>query len=240
MSYIKNNYGYIFKERTNDFMIFKAKPINYNKYATKLYKKAKKARAFKDHYRILVISDLHGLLDKHYDIDQVDDYFILGDLSSSDIRILSEFIPMDRAYYLHGNHDSYNQYTRGINLHGKVYGDDIKIAGIEGSHRYKNSFAPLYTQEQSIDIANNLHEADILFTHDRAFIKNNNDDAHCGMIGISKYLCDNRVPIHIHGHIHKNCIEELPNGTKSISIRGIAIVDINDTITIKQIFDWSL
>jgi len=212
--------------------------MNYCKYAKKLFKKAKPAKLFNNHYRILVISDLHGLLDKPYRIDPVDDYFILGDLSNRDIRILDECIPLKQTYYLHGNHDAYNQYNNGINLHASCYHNIVNFAGIEGSIKYKDSNAPLFTHEQSIDIVNSLGEADILFTHDRAYIDDSLDHAHCGLLGISKYLCNNRVPIHIHGHTHENKIEILPNGTKSIAIRGIAIVDISDTINIEQIFDW--
>ncbi|MBQ8218406.1 MAG: metallophosphoesterase family protein [Bacilli bacterium] len=212
--------------------------MDYNKYAKKLFKKAKKARQFSNYYRILVISDLHGLLDKPYNIDPVDDYFILGDLSQNDIRILNECIPMNKTYYLYGNHDTYNQYMDCIRLHGRFNNSIVSFTGIEGSYKYKESNAPLFTHEQSIDIANSLGEADILFTHDRAYIDDSSDHAHCGLLGISEYLCKNRVPIHIHGHTHENKIETLPNGTISIGVRGIAIINISDTISVEQLFDW--
>lgn len=213
--------------------------MNYIKYVNRLFKRSKPVRKITTHYRILVISDLHGLLKKNFTVSDIDDYFILGDVSSSDLRILDTCIPLEKAYYLHGNHDNYNQYTKGTNLHNKYYFHKVRFAGFEGSIKYKDSSSPLYTHEESIELLDNQTFVDILFTHDRAFLNDNSDYAHCGLLGISKYLCDKKVPIHIHGHTHKNEIEILPNGTKSISIRGIAIVDINnDEISIEQIFDW--
>ena len=95
----------------------------------------------------------------------------------------------------------------------------MKLAGISGAFKYKDSkdYA-LYTHEESIEIANKIKSADILITHDKAFTEDRHNPAHDGLKGITKYLYENHIPLHIHGHLHEESEEILKNGTKSICL----------------------
>lgn len=48
-----------------------------------------------------------------------------------------------------------------------------------------------------------------------------------GLFGITYYLFKNKVPYHIHGHIHNPYRKELLNGTKEISIYMYEYIELN-------------
>lgn len=103
----------------------------------------------------------------------------------------------------------------------------VKIAGLGGSYKYKNSndYA-MYSHEESIKIADEIQEADILVSHDRPYIKEQYGESHDGLKGITEYIYKNHIPIHIHGHIHEESEEILKNGTKSICLYGVKLLEI--------------
>lgn len=144
---------------------------------------------------------------------------LLGDLSSNDVYEILKYVPTNKIYTLLGNHDPLNRFEEyGLeSLHGKVIEvNGIKIAGFQGTFKYKNSDSALYTHEESIEIADSMPKADILVSHDRPFIKDTGDNTHDGLKGITEYIYKNNIPIEIHGHIHEESQEELKNGTKVI------------------------
>ena len=71
-----------------------------------------------------------------------------------------------------------------------------------------------------------MGSADILISHDKAFILDNNDDVHDGLKGITEYIYKNHIPLHIHGHLHYEFEEILKNGTKSIGLYQIKLLKI--------------
>lgn len=159
------------------------------------------------------------------------DYCILlGDHSASDIEEILKVIPLNKICGILGNHDSWNKYDiYGItNISGKVINiKGIRIAGISGGHKYKNSNEyVLYTHEESIQIANNIEKADILITHDKPFIQDNHNSAHDGLKGITEYIYKNHIALHIHGHLHENKEEILRNGTKSICLYMAKLLEL--------------
>lgn len=121
----------------------------------------------------------------------------------------------------------YEEYSI-TNINGKVITiDNLRIAGIGGSFKYKNSDRyAMYTHEESIEIADKMEEADILISHDRPFIKDENDNAHDGLKGITKYIYRNHIPLHIHGHLHEESEEILKNGTKSIGLYKVKLLEL--------------
>ena len=103
----------------------------------------------------------------------------------------------------------------------------IRIAGIGGSFKYKNiNEYALYTHEESAQIANNIAKADILVTHDKAFIEDNHNPSHDGLKGITEYIYKNHIALHIHGHLHEEKEELLKNGSKSICLYMVKLLEL--------------
>ncbi len=192
-----------------------------------LYKIYGNARILNNNISILVISDTHNTLNEeefknfiltnnNYDI-----CLLLGDFGYRDIPIILKYVSKDKIYALLGNHDNNYIHEYGLNnLNGKIITiKGIKILGIEGSFRYKPSKFPSFSQKESIEFLNSKEEADILVSHDTGFNSlSRNDPAHQGLFGITYYLYKNRVPYHIHGHIHNHYQRNMLNGTKEISV----------------------
>lgn len=213
--------------------IFKRK--NYEDVLYKKYGTANKIQRY--NLKLLFIADTHNCLKDGNEIlkyiqEQKDyDYCILlGDHSESDIEEILKVIPLNKICGILGNHDSWNKYDiYGItNISGKVIDiKGIRIAGISGGHKYKNSNEyVLYTHEESIQIANNIEKADILITHDKPFIQDNHNSAHDGLKGITEYIYKNHIALHIHGHLHENKEEILRNGTKSICLYMAKLLEL--------------
>ncbi len=213
--------------------IFKRK--NYEDILYKKYGTANKIQRY--NLKLLFIADTHNCLKDGNEIlkyiqEQKDyDYCILlGDHSASDIEEILKVIPLNKICGILGNHDSWNKYDiYGItNISGKVINiKGIRIAGISGGHKYKNSNEyVLYTHEESIQIANNIEKADILITHDKPFIQDNHNSAHDGLKGITEYIYKNHIALHIHGHLHENKEEILRNGTKSICLYMAKLLEL--------------
>ena len=191
-----------------------------------LYKLYGNSRMLNNNISILVISDTHNTLNEedfkrfislnnNYDI-----CLLLGDFGYRDLPIILNYIPKDKIYALLGNHDSNYIKEYGLNdLNGNIVTiKGIKILGIQGSFRYKPSNFPSFSQKESIEFLNNKEVVDILVSHDTGFNSaSSNDSAHQGLFGITYYLYKNRVPYHIHGHIHNPYQKNLLNGTKEIS-----------------------
>lgn len=188
--------------------------------------------------KILFITDTHDCL--AYDNETLDfiknakDYdccILLGDHSSKDLEEILKIIPKEKIYGVLGNHDGWERYQEFSinNIDGKVIEiKNIKIAGISGSYKYKDSdnYA-MYTHEESIEIANKMEEADILVSHDKPFIKKEFGDAHDGLKGITEYIYKNNISIHVHGHLHEEKETVLKNGTKSICLYKAKIIDFS-------------
>ena len=184
---------------------------------------------------LLVIADTHGELkyNKSYinllKKSKYDLCCILGDVTDLDYEIILKYIPIDKIVGLLGNHDRFDILDKyGIkNISGNViHINGVSIAGIEGCFKYKNENYPSFTHESSIRFLEGLPKVDILLSHDKPYTKDNNDKVHDGLKGITKYLYDNKVPVNIHGHIHKNYEDKLKNGTIEKSVYGVELIKI--------------
>lgn len=187
---------------------------------------------------ILFITDTHNCLaytDKYlnylksFKITDYDICLILGDVSGLDIDAIKNIIPKEKLFGIVGNHDSIDslEVNNITNIHGKVIEcRGVRIAAIMGSNRYKQGDYGMITQEESIEVAKSMENADILVSHDKAYIWDKNDKVHDGLKGITYYLYKNHVPIHIHGHLHEEYEELLKNGTKSIGLFQIKLLQL--------------
>lgn len=188
-----------------------------------------------NHINLLIITDTHNCLchDKEsiakiknakYDL-----CLILGDVTNSDINEILKLVPYNKIYGLLGNHDGLDRFEESKirNLNGQVITvNDVKIAGLQGSHRYKTGDYGMYTHEESIKIANEMPGADILVSHDKPFTINNNDNVHDGLKGVTYYCYKNHVKLEIHGHLHEETEEELKNGTRVLGKYKVDVLNL--------------
>ncbi len=193
----------------------------------RLYKMYGNCDSFNKKLKLIIITDTHNalndeqfktFLDAHPNYDLC---LLLGDHSARDIEIILKYINKDKIYGLLGNHnfDYLEQYSI-RNLNGyKITVNDVSIIGMQGSFKYKPGDFPSFSQLDSILFVDKMPKADILVTHDNRFDENmKNNPAHQGLFGITYYLYKNKVPFHIHGHLHNNYTSSLKNGTKEICV----------------------
>ncbi len=199
--------------------------------------KNKGVNSFDKNIKLLVIADTHGDLslssNMYKKLENVDYDLccILGDIHDFDYDIIFKYIPKDKIVAILGNHDMFNLLARqGLNdINGKVIEiNGVRIGAIQGSFKYKRENFPSFTHEESIEFLNNMPEVDILLSHDKPFTYDYKDPAHDGLKGITNYLYDKKVPINIHGHIHKSYYSELKNGTQVKGVYGIELINIQN------------
>lgn len=189
--------------------------------------------------KILFITDTHNCLaytDKYINYikslnqEDYDICLILGDLSGSDFETIKAIIPDEKLYGIVGNHDSINALEANNikNINGQVIEcKGVKIAAIMGSNRYKSGAYGMITQEECSDLAKNMNSADILVSHDKAYVFDRNDNVHDGLRGITEYIYKNHIPLlHINGHLHEEMEETLKNCTKSIGVYQIKLMEV--------------
>ena len=206
----------------------------FEEFLLKQYGNCKERKKF--NIKILFITDTHNCL--AYDtetlqqIKNATDYdycILLGDHSAMDLDVITKIIPKDKLCGVLGNHDSWEKYKEYSikNIDGQVVEiKGVRIAGSSGSFKYKNSEEyALYTHEESVEIANKMGNADILVTHDKPFIKKEFGDAHDGLKGITQYIYEKHIPLHIHGHLHEESEAILKSGTRSIGIYKAKLIE---------------
>lgn len=182
---------------------------------------------------ILFVADTHGTAQSvPWNEPELPDVVItLGDIFPQELFIIKQWtyernIPI---YGVCGNHDSPDALKNAeiIDLHKAVAFIDggISVAGWGGTIRYKKGDYFMYDKKESWRIGSRMPKADILISHDYYKHKDSNYYK-SGQMAISKYLVDNRVPLHFYGHLHDPNINILPNGTRSECIFGFEKVVI--------------
>lgn len=206
------------------------------KYESKLYKKYGDCNPFTKKIRILAIADTHGTLDedkfkefiKHNNV--YDLVVMIGDHYTRDIDIIVDNVDKSKLVGILGNHDyNYLSEYNIPNINGKIITiNGVRILGMQGSFKYKQVDFPSFTQDESINFLNQFDAVDILISHDKKFDPDKlKDPAHQGLIGITNYIYEKKVPYHIHGHIHEPYHREMLNKTKEISVFGYEMIDLN-------------
>ncbi len=194
--------------------------------------------------RAMFVADTHAVLtDPDAEILRRGEYdvvFLLGDCTTSLADIL-RCVPEDiEIYGVLGNHDEWGHYagTRVNHIENTVQkisvaGKIISVAGVDGSIRYKK--APgycMYSQEEYRQILGDMASADICIGHARPAGEKDTPDgignvnAHTGINAIRDYLEKYNIPLYIYGHIHFPEEKVLQNGTKSICVYGIKILQL--------------
>lgn len=186
---------------------------------------------------LLIIADTHGAANveefSHIEENCKREYgacFFLGDVSSRDFDYILPKIRRGAPIYgILGNHDNVSLLSRyGIeNLHGRmIILRGISFVGFEGSLRYKDENAPLYTDKESVVLAKELPKADVLLSHDAPKGIYKKDAAHSGLSGLRWYLKRHPRCTNIHGHHHKNDENRIFFAGKSIGVYGSKIITI--------------
>ncbi len=208
-------------------------------YENELYKKYGDCKNYNQYgINILFIADTHNCLtstSEHFDYlkslksTDYDICLLLGDISGTDIANIKSIIPNEKIFGIVGNHDSMDalEISNVTNINGKVIEcKGIKIAAIMGSNKYKDGNYGMITQDESIKLAESMDSADILISHDKPYIWDRHDNVHDGLKGITYYIYKNHIPIHIHGHLHDEYEEVLKNGTKSICLYLVKLLQL--------------
>lgn len=202
---------------------FEKKYANQENILLKIYGNS---RRLENKIKIIVITDTHNTLKEDefrnfiLNSGDYDVCLLLGDFGSNDLPIILRYIDREKIYALLGNHDyNYIKEYELNNLNGNIINiNGVKLLGIQGSFKYKPSDFPSFSQKESILFLEDKPDVDILVSRDIRFNSMaERDPAHQGMFGITYYLFKNRVPYHIHGHIHNPYKKDMINGTREIS-----------------------
>lgn len=202
---------------------FEKKYSNQENILLKIYGNARK---LDNKIKIIIITDTHNTLRENEfrefisNCGEYDICLLLGDFGFNDLPIILRYIDKKKIYALLGNHDyNYIKEYELNNLNGNVIDiNGVRLLGIQGSFKYKPSDFPSFSQKESILFLSDKPEVDVLVSHDIRFNSMaERDPAHQGLFGITYYLFKNRVPYHIHGHIHNPYKRDMINGTKEIS-----------------------
>lgn len=175
-------------------------------------------------YTEKLIEYLKNLKPTDYDI-----CLLLGDISGADLSTIKDIIPDEKLFGIVGNHDSIDnlEINNIKNINGKVIEcKGVRIAAIMGSNRYKEGNYGMITQDESLKIAEILGDSDILVSHDKPYIWDRHDNVHDGLKGVTYYIYKNHIPVHIHGHLHEEYEEVLKNGTRSIGLYQIKLLQL--------------
>lgn len=216
-------FNYIINTEDENRFSFEKKYSNQEDTLLKIYGNS---RILNNKIRLIVITDTHNTLREEefrnfiLNCGEYDVCLLLGDFGSNDLPIILRYIDKKKIYALLGNHDyNYIKEYELNNLNGNVINiNGVRLLGIQGSFKYKPSDFPSFSQKESILFLSDKPEVDVLVSHDIRFNSmSERDPAHQGLFGITYYLFKNKVPYHIHGHIHNPYRKDMINGTKEIS-----------------------
>jgi predicted phosphodiesterase len=232
ISNLDDYYNFLMQSNDANCYSFESKYANQE---DNLLKLCGQARTLNGKIKLLIIADTHNTLDeeefKSY-ISTHNNYdvcLLLGDFGYRDLPIILNYVDKNKIYALLGNHDhDYIKEYNLNNLNGNIIDiNGIKLLGIQGSFKYKPVDFPSFSQKGSIDFLNDKEAVDILVSHDARFNSNSErDPAHQGLFGITYYLFKNKVPYHIHGHIHDPYKTTMINGTKEISVLDYEFIEL--------------
>ncbi|TYS60548.1 hypothetical protein FZD47_20260 [Bacillus infantis] len=148
--------------------------------------------------------------------------FLLGDIPSKMVSKITRKYDCHKVGIL-GNH-CHPQNFEGYdvhNLHQKVISvNGYRIAGFEGTPRYKENTKGQHTEEEAQSFLDTLTEQqiDIFLAHSNpAYGDLPLDDAHRGFHSFNSMILNNAVKYFFHGHLH-NPFQRIMNNTRVYSV----------------------
>ncbi len=155
----------------------------------------------------------------------------LGDLSMYDLRGLDAITDIPKIG-VYGNHCSGTYFSDfGIeNMHLKTMEiNGVLFGGFEGSIRYKQGDAPMYTEEEAAELLAGFPYVDVMLAHSPPKgIHDEDDPAHQGLAALREYVMRVQPKYFLHGHtyVSTGIQEDLLNTTNVVHVYGDQIVTI--------------
>lgn len=138
--------------------------------------------------------------------NMVDLIITLGDLDFFDIKELKDVdnIPKIGVY---GNHCSGKYFdSLGIkNMHLQIFEfQGMTFGGFEGSLKYKDSNAIMYSQDEASRLLKDFSKVDIMIAHSPLYGVNDevDDPTHTGLRALKDYVEKNQPKYFLHGHTY--------------------------------------
>lgn len=153
-----------------------------------------------------------------------------GDLTFFDFVGLQDLPSKKPAVGVYGNHDSgnYMESLGIVDLHYKT----LEFAGLswggwQGCLRYKDTNAPMFTEEEAKHFADTFPYVDVLILHagPKGMLDDPSDDVHVGSEHIRRYVLEKQPKYIFCGHQYSDDYLEVAN-TKIFRTYGARIIEI--------------
>ena len=163
------------------------------------------------------------------DVQQIDLLISLGDLMDQMIFKAIEVYQPVHVLAVRGNHDNDEPFPKPIqDLHLRV--TEINgwlFSGFNGSWKYKEKGAYLYTQEQASRLLNRYPSVDVFISHNSPWgVHERDNHTHQGFNILTEYIERVQPRYFFHGHQHVNQATMIGN-TKIVGVYGEAYLNID-------------
>ena len=184
--------------------------------------------------KILAIADRppRSPLQETVQREQPDMIVTLGDLELSQLKGLGSITDIPKLG-VYGNHCSGNYFGElGIeNMHLKTREvNGVVFGGFEGSIRYKQGDAPMYTEEEATELLKDFPYVDVMLAHSPPRGMHDEDDpAHQGFEALREYILKQQPKYFLHGHtyVSTGIREDMLGNTKVIHVYADQILTLD-------------
>lgn len=163
---------------------------------------------------------------------QVEMICTLGDLNYFSLQELEEATSIPKIG-VYGNHCSgkYFESLGIIDLHLKTFEHQgLVFGGFEGSLRYKDTSAKMYTQEEASALLKDFPRVDVLIAHSPPFGINDDPSSpsHQGFRALRNYIEEKKPKYFLHGHTYpeKTNLAAKYQETSIIYVFGEKIIEL--------------
>ncbi|WPQ60005.1 metallophosphoesterase family protein [Paenibacillus polymyxa] len=185
--------------------------------------------------KALIMSDLQWIDQEEWrkvlemNQDQFDVVFLLGDINQMLLQKIVEVFGNKGVYGVHGDFgfEGDLEYYGAIDCHGRVVElKGMKVAGVEGSNRYKAGPYPMHTQQEISMLCEELPPVDILLCHNSpsGYHDQAGHPVYQGFRGVHDYMDRCHPRFLFHGHHHVNTVDYYMD-TTLVGVFGVIIYD---------------
>lgn len=155
----------------------------------------------------------------------------LGDFDMYDLRGLERITAIPKIG-VYGNHCSGNYFgdfgIENMHLQTKEI-NGILFGAFEGSIRYKQGNAPMYTEEEAAELLKNFPYVDVVLAHSPPRGLHDEDDpAHKGLEALRDYVIRQKPKYYLHGHtyVSTGTQADILNDTTVIHVYADQVLDL--------------